>query len=62
MDPRLAEGRGRPVWTVDDREARISPLDLQVSTVDFNFSYFQLKVFIKRQIWLFVIYVPAYIV
>uniref|UniRef100_A0A8C5EIT4 Major intrinsically disordered Notch2-binding receptor 1-like n=1 Tax=Gouania willdenowi TaxID=441366 RepID=A0A8C5EIT4_GOUWI len=29
IDPRLAEGRGRPVWTVDDREARISPLDLQ---------------------------------
>ncbi|XP_026205880.1 major intrinsically disordered Notch2-binding receptor 1-like [Anabas testudineus] len=29
MDPRVAEGRGRPVWTVDDREARISPLDLQ---------------------------------
>ncbi|XP_076005682.1 major intrinsically disordered Notch2-binding receptor 1-like [Genypterus blacodes] len=29
MDPRLAEGRGRPIWTVDDREARMSPLDLQ---------------------------------
>uniref|UniRef100_A0A3Q3E1U3 Membrane integral NOTCH2 associated receptor 1 n=1 Tax=Labrus bergylta TaxID=56723 RepID=A0A3Q3E1U3_9LABR len=29
IDPRLAEGRGRPIWTVDDREARISPLDLQ---------------------------------
>ncbi|XP_024125414.1 major intrinsically disordered Notch2-binding receptor 1 [Oryzias melastigma] len=29
IDPQLAEGRGRPIWTVDDREARISPLDLQ---------------------------------
>ncbi|KAM4613825.1 major intrinsically disordered Notch2-binding receptor 1-like [Polymixia lowei] len=29
IDPRLAEGRGRPVWTVDERESRISPLDLQ---------------------------------
>ncbi|XP_056131381.1 major intrinsically disordered Notch2-binding receptor 1-like [Lampris incognitus] len=29
MDPRLAESRGKPVWTVDDRESRISPLDLQ---------------------------------
>ncbi|XP_058486668.1 major intrinsically disordered Notch2-binding receptor 1-like [Solea solea] len=29
MDTRLAEGRGRPIWTVDDREARISPLDIQ---------------------------------
>uniref|UniRef100_UPI0037E784B6 major intrinsically disordered Notch2-binding receptor 1-like n=1 Tax=Semicossyphus pulcher TaxID=241346 RepID=UPI0037E784B6 len=29
IDPRLVEGRGRPIWTVDDREARISPLDLQ---------------------------------
>uniref|UniRef100_A0A3Q2XVV6 Si:dkey-88e18.8 n=1 Tax=Hippocampus comes TaxID=109280 RepID=A0A3Q2XVV6_HIPCM len=29
MDPRLAEGRGRSVWTVDDREARVSPFDLQ---------------------------------
>uniref|UniRef100_A0A672HVR2 Uncharacterized protein n=1 Tax=Salarias fasciatus TaxID=181472 RepID=A0A672HVR2_SALFA len=29
MEPRLTEGRGRPIWTVDDREARISPLDLQ---------------------------------
>ncbi|KAF7208336.1 major intrinsically disordered Notch2-binding receptor 1 isoform X1 [Nothobranchius furzeri] len=29
VDPRLAEGRGRPIWTVDEREARISPLDLQ---------------------------------
>ncbi|TNN35274.1 UPF0258 protein [Liparis tanakae] len=28
-DPRLSEGRARPVWTVDDREARISSLDLQ---------------------------------
>lgn len=29
-DIRLAEGRGAPVWTVEEREARISPLDLQV--------------------------------
>ncbi|CAK6958220.1 major intrinsically disordered Notch2-binding receptor 1 [Scomber scombrus] len=29
VEPRLAEGRGRPIWTVDDREARISPFDLQ---------------------------------
>lgn len=25
-----AEGRGRPIWTVDDRGARLSPLDIQV--------------------------------
>lgn len=30
MDPRLAEGRGRPIWTVDDRESRVTPIDLQV--------------------------------
>lgn len=29
-DLRLAEGRGAPVWTVEEREARMSPLDLQV--------------------------------
>ncbi|KAL6111752.1 minar1 [Pungitius sinensis] len=29
LDPRFSEGRGRPIWTVDEREARISPLDLQ---------------------------------
>ncbi|XP_068172510.1 major intrinsically disordered Notch2-binding receptor 1 [Antennarius striatus] len=29
LDPRLTEGRGRPIWTVDDREARVTPLDLQ---------------------------------
>ncbi|XP_068599030.1 major intrinsically disordered Notch2-binding receptor 1 [Brachionichthys hirsutus] len=29
LDSRLAEGRGRPIWTVDDREARVTPLDLQ---------------------------------
>lgn len=34
IDARLAEGRGRPIWTVDDREARISPLDLQVENAD----------------------------
>lgn len=36
VDPRLAEGRGRPIWTVDDREARITPLDMQVIFVDFE--------------------------
>lgn len=35
MDIRSGEGRGRPIWTVDDREARISPLDLQVRLGDF---------------------------
>lgn len=30
-DPRLAGGRGgAPIWTVEDREARMSPLELQV--------------------------------
>ncbi|XP_034387943.1 major intrinsically disordered Notch2-binding receptor 1 [Cyclopterus lumpus] len=29
LDPRMSAGRGRPIWTVDDREARISSLDLQ---------------------------------
>lgn len=33
MDPRLADGRGRPIWTVDDRESRVTPLDLQVRCV-----------------------------
>uniref|UniRef100_A0A4W5N0P5 Membrane integral NOTCH2 associated receptor 1 n=1 Tax=Hucho hucho TaxID=62062 RepID=A0A4W5N0P5_9TELE len=28
-DLRLAEGRGAPVWTVEESEARMSPLDLQ---------------------------------
>uniref|UniRef100_A0A3Q3W3L9 Uncharacterized protein n=1 Tax=Mola mola TaxID=94237 RepID=A0A3Q3W3L9_MOLML len=29
MDPRLAEGKGRPIWTIDDRDLRVTPLDLQ---------------------------------
>uniref|UniRef100_H3D090 Uncharacterized protein n=1 Tax=Tetraodon nigroviridis TaxID=99883 RepID=H3D090_TETNG len=29
VDPRMVEGRGRPIWTVDDRESRVTPLDLQ---------------------------------
>ncbi|XP_077459383.1 major intrinsically disordered Notch2-binding receptor 1 isoform X1 [Stigmatopora argus] len=29
IEPRHAEGRGRSVWTVDDREARVSPFDFQ---------------------------------
>lgn len=36
IDPRLAEGRGRPIWTVDDREARVTPFDLQVRFGDFE--------------------------
>lgn len=36
MDPRSTEVRGRPIWTVDDREARITHLDLQVRFVDFE--------------------------
>lgn len=31
VDPRMVEGRGRPIWTVDDRESRVTPFDLQVS-------------------------------
>lgn len=34
LDPRMVEGRGRPIWTVDDRESRVTPLDLQVSFTD----------------------------
>lgn len=34
IDPRLAEGRGRPIWTVDDRESRVTPIDLQVRCLE----------------------------
>lgn len=36
MDPRLVEGKGKPIWTVEDREQRVTPLDLQVSLLDFE--------------------------
>uniref|UniRef100_A0A3P8S159 Uncharacterized protein n=1 Tax=Amphiprion percula TaxID=161767 RepID=A0A3P8S159_AMPPE len=51
MDPRLAEGRGRPIWTVDDREARISPLDLQTQdSLNPN----------NMEFWMDDIYTPGY--
>ncbi|XP_030585987.1 major intrinsically disordered Notch2-binding receptor 1-like isoform X2 [Archocentrus centrarchus] len=51
MDPRLAEGRGRPIWTVDDREARISPLDLQApESLNPN----------NMEFWMDDIYTPGY--
>eukprot|EP00064_Thunnus_orientalis_P006259 superscaffoldBa00000646_g6275 len=51
MDPRLAEGRGRPIWTVDDREGRISPLDLQAQE-SLNPS--------NMEFWMDDIYTPGY--
>lgn len=39
VDSRMVEGRGRPIWTVDDRESRVTPLDLQVSFVDLKVGY-----------------------
>ena len=30
MEPRLSEGRGRPMWALHDRESPISPLNMQV--------------------------------
>ncbi|XP_061584633.1 major intrinsically disordered Notch2-binding receptor 1-like [Cololabis saira] len=51
IDPRLAEGRGRPIWTVDDREARISPLDLQAQeSLNPN----------NMEFWMEDIYTPGY--
>ncbi|XP_026163719.1 major intrinsically disordered Notch2-binding receptor 1-like [Mastacembelus armatus] len=51
LDPRLAEGRGRPIWTVDDREARISPLDLQAQeSLNPN----------NMEFWMDDIYTPGY--
>lgn len=34
VDSRMVEGRGRPIWTVDERESRVTSLDLQVSFID----------------------------
>ncbi|KAM4588687.1 major intrinsically disordered Notch2-binding receptor 1-like [Odontesthes bonariensis] len=51
VDPRLAEGRGRPIWTVDDREARISPLDLHAQeSLNPN----------NMEFWMDDIYTPGY--
>ncbi|XP_028262536.1 major intrinsically disordered Notch2-binding receptor 1-like [Parambassis ranga] len=51
MEPRLAEGRARPIWTVDDREARISPLDLQTQeSLNPN----------NMEFWMDDIYTPGY--
>uniref|UniRef100_A0A3B5AS80 UPF0258 protein KIAA1024-like n=1 Tax=Stegastes partitus TaxID=144197 RepID=A0A3B5AS80_9TELE len=47
----MAEGRGRPIWTVDDREARISPLDLQTQeSLNPN----------NMEFWMDDIYTPGY--
>uniref|UniRef100_A0A667XMC1 Membrane integral NOTCH2 associated receptor 1 n=1 Tax=Myripristis murdjan TaxID=586833 RepID=A0A667XMC1_9TELE len=51
MDPRVAQGRGRPIWTVDDREPRISPLDLQAQeSLNPN----------NMEFWMEDIYTPGY--
>ncbi|XP_037652015.1 major intrinsically disordered Notch2-binding receptor 1-like [Sebastes umbrosus] len=51
LDPRLSEGRGRPIWTVDDREARISPLNLQTQeSLNPN----------NMEFWMDDIYTPGY--
>ncbi|XP_029359110.1 major intrinsically disordered Notch2-binding receptor 1-like [Echeneis naucrates] len=51
LDTRSAEGRGRPIWTVDDREARISPLDLQAQeSLNPN----------NMEFWMDDIYTPGY--
>ncbi|KAM3621576.1 uncharacterized protein V6R79_013051 [Siganus canaliculatus] len=51
MDPRLAEGRGRPIWTVDDREARVTPFDLQAQeSLNPN----------NMEFWMDDIYTPGY--
>ncbi|KAM9759639.1 major intrinsically disordered Notch2-binding receptor 1-like [Menidia menidia] len=51
VDPRLAEGRGRPIWTVDDREARISPLDIHAQeSLNPN----------NMEFWMDDIYTPGY--
>nr|XP_019942516.1 PREDICTED: UPF0258 protein KIAA1024-like [Paralichthys olivaceus]XP_019942517.1 PREDICTED: UPF0258 protein KIAA1024-like [Paralichthys olivaceus] len=50
-DPRLVEGRGRPIWTVDDREARISSLDAQAQeSLNPN----------NMEFWMDDIYTPGY--
>ncbi|KAM7422183.1 hypothetical protein PAMA_010315 [Pampus argenteus] len=51
MDPKVTEGRGRPIWTVDDREARISPFDLQAQeSLNPN----------NMEFWMDDIYTPGY--
>ncbi|XP_056243574.1 major intrinsically disordered Notch2-binding receptor 1-like isoform X1 [Seriola aureovittata] len=51
IDARSAEGRGRPIWTVDDREVRISPLDLQAQeSLNPN----------NMEFWMDDIYTPGY--
>ncbi|XP_077429945.1 major intrinsically disordered Notch2-binding receptor 1-like [Vanacampus margaritifer] len=51
MDPRLAEARGRSVWTVDDRESRVSPFDLQArDSLNPN----------NMEFWMDDIYTPGY--
>lgn len=37
VDSRMVEGKGRPIWTVDDRESRVTPLDLQVSFIEVDY-------------------------
>lgn len=39
VDPRMVEGRGRPIWTVDNIESRVTPFDLQVSVPDLSLDY-----------------------
>ncbi|XP_049589933.1 major intrinsically disordered Notch2-binding receptor 1 [Syngnathus scovelli] len=49
MDPRLAEARGRAVWTVDERESRVSPLQGRDSLNPNNMEF-----------WMDDIYTPGY--
>ncbi|XP_039972280.1 major intrinsically disordered Notch2-binding receptor 1-like [Xiphias gladius] len=51
MDARVAEGKGRPIWTVDDRETQISPLDLRAQeSLNPN----------NMEFWMDDIYTPGY--
>ncbi|XP_061687720.1 major intrinsically disordered Notch2-binding receptor 1-like isoform X2 [Syngnathoides biaculeatus] len=51
MEPRLAEGMGRAIWTVDDREGRLSPFDLQArDSLNPN----------NMEFWMDDIYTPGY--
>ncbi|XP_057702643.1 major intrinsically disordered Notch2-binding receptor 1 [Corythoichthys intestinalis] len=51
IEPRQAEARGRSVWTVDDREARVSPFDLQArDSLNPN----------NMEFWMDDIYTPGY--
>ncbi|KAM9860195.1 major intrinsically disordered Notch2-binding receptor 1-like [Aulostomus maculatus] len=52
IEPRLAEGRGRPIWTVDDRDARISAFDLQQGQESLNPN--------NMEFWMDDIYTPGY--